>query len=300
MEPKGKSKYVGNIQWVDGRILINSGASRRGAHRLDKFRFCPQLFSYEDVLGITIPEDKTALVNGSGTHIGAAHHYVRRGAAQPGGVVYMGQTFTDPDAFHEPIPAMRLAAGLTTGVERTLWEKLGPNMVAMLEHYVIWCHGQDLGYRVVAVEQEVEVMVEGNLYTQRIDLALEDRRGQVCIFDHKTSGRPDKAETYYEDDWQIAGLYRFGRGIYKDKFDSVRLNIIGSVAPFVCRRVTAAFRPVFARRLERRVLDVETEIKRLLDSGRDPWDWPIREICRNRFGHRCKAWRLCHEAGRRP
>src|SRR5512142_2081746 len=87
-----------------GKILLNTGPSPRGAHRLETILTCPQLYAYLHVLKLDLG-DRTPLVRGSLGHVSLAHHYVQLRAVQRG---------EDPAAFYEPHVAIDQAA-LTFG-----------------------------------------------------------------------------------------------------------------------------------------------------------------------------------------
>src|SRR5690348_7528301 len=94
-----------------GKILINTGPSERGWHRLESYLRCPQLYAWGYGRGGRVEEQGAAfadrfpasnpLVRGSIGHAGLAHVYARLKAVQEG---------RDPDDYYLPTKAMELVA----------------------------------------------------------------------------------------------------------------------------------------------------------------------------------------------
>jgi len=92
---------------VSERILIDAGRSSRGWSRIGNFFKCPQLFAYDQRLGLQlIPAD--ALTRGSMGHVMQAHLHARWGANQKDGTYAGAGHFRDPAVFYEPEEAVRV------------------------------------------------------------------------------------------------------------------------------------------------------------------------------------------------
>jgi len=316
----------GQVEVDPDRILIDSGPSERGWHRLETFLRCPQLYSYK----YNIPEeaqlddDKTALVRGSLIHVGVAHYYARRGATQRkkhgksqdgviwyedhrdsegnlikderGHAIYTKHRITDHERFYEPLDAMALAADRWAAEGSKIAHKLLPLTQDAVEHYIKHWRGTSSDrFDVVGVEFPMRTKIFGTrLFTCRADLGIRNRQG-VYIVDHKSSSAPTAAKTLmrYALSGQIHGLHGFGRMHWGKEYKGVIINIIGARAPFKMRRERPPAAPAMTARFPQIILDTEAAIEALTD--RDPWKWPVAAnefVCMTPYG-KCPAWDLC-------
>lgn len=312
---------MGTVTAQDGMILIDSGPSEAGWHRLESFLRCPQLYAYEHVLKLDLEGDKEPLVRGSLVHVGLAHHYAikgapqrkKKGALQDGveweeackdsqgrflGVV--PHVITDPDRFYSPMDAMALAADRWTAEGSKIALKILPYAQAMVQaHNDHWRGTSRERFEIVGVEFPMRASVHGVLYTARIDLAIRTRQG-VKIIDHKTAANPTSARTMnrYQLSGQIHGLRHFGMMKWGRHFAGLEINVVGATEPYAFKRQAPAASPHMTNCFEQVILDAESGIQSLLRAGRDPWEWPkaaSEHVCMNTYGPqgKCPAWDLC-------
>jgi len=267
-----------------GRILLNTGPTERGWHRLETALRCLQLYAYLYILKLKLPPGD-ALIRGSIAHTGLAHYYARLRAQQRG---------ENPDVYYPPAEAMRLAAELadrefqvSTGAEllRTYAE-----MPAAYEEYY---RADQL--EILHVEEVFEARVNGHRFTQRIDLVVRDRNGRVFFYDHKTASRVDKRTVArYSLSGQFLALQSFGHALYGEKFGGVRINFIsGERPPFKFERRSLEPAPHMLSNFPRIVDYAERRIARAHEL--DPWCCePAASdlVCVHSYG-RCAAYEMC-------
>lgn len=281
------------------KILINSGPSRRGWHRLELFLRCPQLWIYRYIIQAPylVNAERMPLVRGSLGHVGLAHHYARMRAAQRG---------ENPDSYYDVEEAMELVA--------PTFGDMGPDILPVARGAVrFYCQKYATEQvKVLDVEREVEAQVRWNgrgpyLFTQRIDLAYEGADGRVWIEDHKfVAQMRAKVPKRYTLSGQFQGLQWFGRAIYGERFGGVRVNIIqvpnkdpvfGTDARVERIRLEPA--PAMLERFPQLVCDAEEGIARLteeIESGRrSPYQAPAaaqEQVCQGPYGL-CDAFEAC-------
>lgn len=234
-------------QLIEGRLLLNAGASEAGFSGISTFKRCPQLYAYRKVLGLDL-DDGAPLVKGSLLHIGLAHLYRRIQLALGGG---------NPDAYHEPLRAVSLLAedfergcelpGLQRPPrEAAKWVPLihqtlldywtahmhdRPNILMVEEQIRVGLRWSPRGGRVA----EVRLLAPGEpagpgwrLYTQRLDMVEVGRDGVLEIVDHKSTaylkaGSDGSVDTYSMHG-QFWGAERLGRLRYPE-FTRVRVLV---------------------------------------------------------------------------
>lgn len=271
-------------------ILIDSGPSERGWHRLEAYTRCPQLYAWgygqAGAGGEAAERARTSfpptfpLVRGSIGHVGLAHCYARLKAIQEG---------TDPENYYLPLDAMRLVA-----------EKFGelgaealPTAVRAVKAYARR-YGTE-PFKVIAVEEAAETRFLGWRYTARLDLVVEDLGGKVWIIDHKFVSKIEaKVQRRYTLSGQFLGLAHLGHRIYGDRFGGVRLNLIGcNVAGF--DRVSPEPAPWMLTKFPAVVQHAEegiARLERLIEQGADLPASPSEHTCMGSYGE-CPAFELC-------
>lgn len=210
------------------KILIDTGPSPRGWHRLEAYLRCPRLFalgygrsgeSAEMMAANQIRFPPTyPLVRGTIGHVGLAHLYARLMASQAG---------ADPE-YYRPFEAMGIVA------ER--WGEMGVEAESSLRPLLakyLPIYAGDSKKSIIGVEMllEMEFEGEGGLefpYTARADLVYRDPAGKVWIMDHKITGRIESKSLYrYTLSGQFLGLTHLGFARWGDAFGGVVVNLLG-------------------------------------------------------------------------
>ncbi len=258
----------------DERLLIFTGPSPRGWHRLQLFLECPQRYAWNYVAGLKgINEDAPPLVKGSLVHLGLAQHYSRVKAAQEG---------ADPERYYPPDEAIDVLAEVKGGA----WAEHAKLAKDVVRAYLVRWRNER--FRVLAVEELLEAEIAGHRFTGRMDLVLEDSAGKVWIVDHKTTGRLQaKQRKFYSVSGQILGYQTLGRIHYGDRFAGMRLNMIQHGGEFKFERFDVDPAPKLLAKWPSAVADAERGIQDLLDEGRPEDEWPIAPselVCFHRYG----------------
>lgn len=281
------------------KILINSGPSSRGSHRLGSFARCPQLFAYEQILRLDLGE-RGPLVRGSIGHVGLAHHFARMRAVR---------REEDPEQFYTVEDAMGLAA--------QSFGEMGMHYLPIAARAVAaYIAANAFTVReVLHVEHEVRAFIRWEpeyvlvhperaskkyLITQRLDCVYKDSSGKVWLEDHKFVARiMAKTVSRYTLSRQFHLMQWFGHALYGDDFGGARINLIecpeSAEKPVKLESLPVEPAPNAVRRYTRNLCDMEEQIERLEAEGRDPWDYPAamhEQVCMTPYG-RCDAWDLC-------
>lgn len=210
------------IDTVLERKLINAGPSRHGWHKLGLVLRCPRLFAWNEQH--PKPEMKrTALIKGSLVHQGLAHYYQRIKELQDDG---------DPNEWYEPAEAIALLAvqeqQKTGDSEWCEWVEFSQEAVTRYQEY--WVTDT---FKVVAVEKELEAAVYDEKYdvvypyTQRADLIIKDKHGNISIVDHKTTARLTSSTVRrYSLSGQLVGYSVLGKGLFGKRFAGNILNML--------------------------------------------------------------------------
>ncbi|MCK5650632.1 MAG: PD-(D/E)XK nuclease family protein, partial [Gemmatimonadetes bacterium] len=157
----------------DDRLLIFTGPSPRGWHRLQLFLECPQRYAWNYLAGLKgINEDAPPLVKGSLVHLGLAQHYAQLREKQQG---------RDPKLYFDPIEAIDIMVEA-----KPHWKDHGDLAKRVMDSYLMKWRNER--FKVVAVEELLEAQIEGYRFTGRMDLVVEDSEGKIWIIDHKTTG----------------------------------------------------------------------------------------------------------------
>lgn len=281
------------------KILINAGPSSRGSHRLGSFARCPQLFAYEQLLGLDLG-DRGPLVRGSIGHVGLAHHFARKRAER---------LEEDPERFYPVEEAMGLAAHE--------FGEMGMHFLPIAARAVAaYIAANAFTVReILYVEHEVRARVrwepeyvvarpdrkdKAYLITQRFDCVYKDSAGKIWIEDHKFAARIlAKTVSRYALSSQFHLMQWFGHALYGDDFGGARINLIecseSPDKPVKLESLPVEPAPNAVRRYTRNLCDLEEQIEDLAAEGRDPWDYPMachEQVCMTPYG-RCDAWDLC-------
>lgn len=202
--------------WVNGQILLNSGPSKRGWHRLGLVLRCPQLYAWTyrnpdpDVSRITTPLARGILI-----HVALAHHYERLRYYQKG---------LDGHLVHHPNEAVRLVAGEVPALVR--------HVDVALEAYAAyaghWRAEREVHeMEILMVEDVLETTVRGHLFTGRIDLAFKDMAGRIWVCDHKSTSRITKNhKVFYALHGQLWAYLMLARRKYGNTLAGMRVNLV--------------------------------------------------------------------------
>lgn len=262
------------------KILLDAGPSERGWHRIETAARCLRFFALRESGAVPFPESEP-LIRGSLVHIGLAHIYARKQAADSG---------NDPEKYYSPMDAILKLAEKNGPA----WEGLVDHCCDMVNAYRLrW--GDDKKWKVISVEEELRATLRRKwLYTQRADLIVEDEHGKVWIVDHKTAYRIASVTlSPHILDGQMLGYQMFGRKRFGKRFGGVIINRITTRAPFAFDRSLLEPAPDALSRFVGNLCDVEEMIERY--EGRPPMEWPgtySNMICTHKYG-KCDAFEQC-------
>lgn len=246
---------------MSDRILINTGPSPRGWHRIESFLRCPTFYWWR---ANGHGERSEALVRGSIGHAGLAHFYARLRARQHGQSI---------DAYYNVPDAMRLV-GETFG---DLGRSLVPKVIPVVEGYVNRYATIDTRLKIIGVEELLETEFYGFRYTARADLVVEDEQDRVWIYDHKFVGRiEDKVFRRYSLSGQFLGLHHLGARRYAERFGGVLVNAVG-----MDRRVGRTAldpAPWALTRFPAVVANTERQIAALAEVPIESWPMALSEV----------------------
>jgi len=247
---------------------MQSSESRRGYHRLALYQTCPQAFSYRYNLGLESLRIAEPLALGTLVHLGLEHRYR----------LQLGQQVT------EPIEAMRNAPA-----------RVACAFPRALEIYQAYAeHWRTDPLRAVDVEREFELRVNGQVYTQRVDLvALLGER--IVFVDHKTSARVNSNTAQWETSGQFAGYELIARhlaqSIYGRPFGGVIVNLIATQPPYRFERLPITIMASFVDAMPIALARTYERIN--ADAERDPWQYTRHmDACWGRYGA-CSYLSLC-------
>lgn len=245
------------------RALLDTGQSTVGWHRHGTVLVCPQKYEYSYVrLVERMTSDAPAL--GTLVHAALAHHYALIGNLA---------VVTGADAIHPPHDAIDACA------KRDGSEHLVAQAHAIFNDYIrFWSPPAELDrWEILAVEREIQNTIDGQLYTQRVDLITRERStGKVYFWDHKTAGGFGQAYgiDQYGMSGQVLGLRWLGEHGPFDPFGGVYINLIRTRPTGEPRdrflRGTPPEAPGASRRFEDAVREARTRIEVGMRTGR----WP--------------------------
>lgn len=260
------------------KILIFTGPSERGWHRVESMLRCPTLYAFKQAGGEE-EEERGPLVRGSLGHVGLAHYYARLGALQHG---------KDPEAYYEPSDAIEIVGKQMGGLALTFIESMQRLILAYHAHYA----GERM--TVKEIEVPVEMLFNGrHRMTQRFDLVVTDANGRCYVWDHKVVSKIDgKTQHRYDLSGQFLEMHWQGRNRYGDAFAGLRVNLLqADGSKFV--RVTPDPAPAALQKFPDTVAHGEDLIERYKDLA--PFDYPrtfSEQTCMTAYG-RCPAWDFC-------
>lgn len=268
------------------RVLLDTGPSARGAHRLESALICPALYAFTKVLKHEeAMGDRGPLVRGSLGHVALAHHYARLGSVQHQ---------MDPEVFYPPHEAIDLVADKMAPVSRQFQRLIHDAYTAYAAFYAV--ERQE----VIGVEEPMDAMVptpDGLLrFTQRWDLRTRDAAGRYWVTDHKFVAKLEaKTVQRYILSIQFASMQWLGHHLLGKDFGGVRLNLIG-VGGGETRFQNVALPPApdAVRRFPATLAHAERIIA-AVEALNDPWSAPrtfSEQVCYTPYGA-CRAFELC-------
>ena len=268
---------------ADDRLLIFTGPSPRGWHRLQQFLECPQRYAWQYEAGLQgMDENAPPLVKGSLIHLGLAQHYARMREEQKG---------RDPERYFPPAEGIDLLAATKGGA----WAEHAQLCKDVVEAYQEKWRNERL--KIVMVEEMLDGNVGGHRFTGRLDLAYEDRQGRIWAMDHKSTGfLSSKQRKFYSVSGQILGYTWLARAKFGERFGGFRLNMIQhGRGEFKFERYEVDPAPRMLARWPQTVVDAEEGIAAMEASGRAPDNWPMvasELTCFHRYGA-CKFLEQC-------
>ena len=273
--------------------LLNAGPSERGWHRIEGASRCLRLFAWRESGALTWKSSEP-LIKGSLLHIGLAHVYARQRAEEQG---------EDPDYYMLPEEAVRALAAIeadqaSTAHETALWRVSVPNIILAIRAYEArWRH---CSWKVVMVEEELRAQIpkwDGDgtfLFTQRADLAVQDRDGKFWIVDHKSCYRIEsKTLRQHILSGQFLGYQVFGRRLWGRDFGGVIVNRVKLSEPYDFDRTTLEPAPSAIKHFAKNLALQEHMVG--MFEGKPPIEWPAvysDQTCWGKYG-KCDAFELC-------
>lgn len=265
------------------KILLDAGSSGEyGGHSAENALRCLRLYAIKSVEGRDL-SDRNALVRGAIGHVGLAHHYARRWAAE---------NDEDVEAFYTPIEAMKLVAAQNGELGK---HHLATN-IALYQFYATSYRQEKLRVRHVEEILSMEIPKRDGSgfwpYTQRLDLAVEEGR-KIYIWDHKIVGRiSNSTVARYTLSIQMVGYQHLGKKYFGKDFGGVKLNLLGMDRMQFLRELVdpapEAYRTFYGTICEAR--------ERIEKYAKVPTrDWPktmSEQTCMTPYGP-CDAFRMC-------
>lgn len=272
---------------MQDRLLVFTGPSPRGWHRIQQFLECPQRYAYTYEGGEAHgsrkeeSEESEPLVRGSLIHLGLAQHYCQMREYQNG---------RDPELYYNPEEAMRILADAKGGI----WASEVENMIRCVDAYRDHWHAED--FKVLHVEELFQGDFGGYPLTGRLDLVVEDRQGRVWVIDHKGTGfLSDKQRQFYSMSGQMHAYRWLAAARFGDRLAGVRLNLVQHTKVFKFVRVDCEPAPHMFANFPRVVAETEEAIARLKAENRPVNHWPMAMTeltCFHRYG-KCKFAERC-------
>jgi hypothetical protein len=263
-------------------ILIDTGPSPRGFHRLEQFLTCPMRYYWNRQLRLAAeaapdaPEGAKAdpLVRGTLGHVLMAHHYARLTAVARG---------RDPEQFYSPRDAAAIVADRYGDQGRRLLTDAMRGFDAHARTYAVE------RFDVIGIEKLLETWFPGSgspdprgwWYTARADMVVRMKdTGKVWIVDHKYVGRVGDESVFrrYTLSGQFLGLYHLGNRIYGSDFAGLMLNVVACDASNRCVRRGVDPAPWALQRFPDLVAQTELRIRDLEDLPVTAWPMAVSEI----------------------
>lgn len=258
------------------KLLIDSGPSERGFHRLESFLRCPTQYWWRHVKGQRLPAGDP-LVRGTIGHVWLAHFYAHQAAAA---------RKADASGIYTPEEAASIVAERYGAQGARLLAIVLPLMARYQARY------PKERCEVVGIEKALETSFEGYRYTARADLVVKDTKGKIWIWDHKIVGRvEDKVFRRYAISGQFHGLQHLGVRTYGPLFGGLVLNVIAVDGRMERRSPEPA--PWLYARWPKIVADTERQIERLADLPVTSWPAAASEtVCVTPYGL-CDHFEAC-------
>jgi hypothetical protein len=200
--------------------------------------------------------------------------------------------------------AKRDGGDITDAIARTI-EGLEPRYTPFIERArlparaYIWKHGRDRTVT-LAVERELTVLIEGKVFTRRVDRIV--RNGSfVNIIDYKTASDVSTRTRSAVYDWSLATQDVVGRYILPDQYGlewgGVIMDLIGNtkvekVSDVKLRRVPLRFPDRMIKAIPVAIAQAYRDIEETEKAYDDPWHWPRSGSCWGRYGL-CDYASLC-------
>ena len=259
------------------QLIIYTGPSPRGWHRIGQFLECPQKYAWAHESGAggghRDGQESTPLVRGSLIHLGLAQHYARVRETQNG---------KSPDLYYPPEEAMRIVASAKGGA----YEAEVQACIDCVHAYMDYWHNED--FKVLRVEELYEGFFEGYRLTGRLDLVIEDRQGRVFVIDHKSTGfLSSKQRVFYSISGQMHAYRWLASMQYGERLGGMRINMIQHTNGFKFQRFDLDPSPHMFTQFPRIIKEAEEQIARYKAEGRPTHMWPmaISELtCFHRYG----------------
>jgi hypothetical protein len=265
---------------MSDRLLIFTGPSARGWHRIGQFLECPTKYARkyeggEGGGGHSSPEkeESVPLTRGSIIHLGLAQHYSRMREVQQG---------RDPDLYYTPSEAIEIVCA----AKGEAWLREKDDCLGCLDAYFDNYRNEE--FKVLRVEELMEGTFHGHRLTGRLDLVIEDRQGRIFVVDHKsTAFASPKQRTFYSVSGQMHAYRWLASGVYGERLAGMRINLVQHTKPYKFQRFDLDPAPHMFSNFPRIIKEAEETISRYKAEGRAPEEWPmaISELtCFHRYG----------------
>jgi hypothetical protein len=237
----------------------STGMSSCGYHWHSSYSICPQKWAYRNLLHLSKRSEAADL--GTLLHVAFLHFYLA--------LQYSLRGESIPSDVLNPIEAMR------TTPPRVSY-RFADALPIYQAYRKYWdAVGEDIE-EVISVEEEYSGKLPSTkIITARLDVVYHAKSdGLVYVIDHKsTSG---KVATHHRS-WEMSGQMvledAFGEGWFGDEFGGVKVNVVGTKAPFEFARpklnVLSSLRDPFLDGLA----EVREQIESDLQSERSPWKY---------------------------
>jgi hypothetical protein len=276
------------------KILLDTGPSSRGWHRLEAMARCARFYGWRYANGRGVGDDRLAdpttdekLVRGSIGHVGLAHVYARERARKLG---------ENPDRYYFPEEAMELVARKFGSVGLEMLPTAQKAVAAYLQFYATD------QFDILGVEKIYSTMVSDSRgrgpypFTARIDLEYAESSGKIVLVDHKFISKIEsKTLKRYTLSGQFLGHRWIGQAVYGDRFGGVVVNLVqvGDNPRF--SRLALPPAPGLEKRFPTTLCDLEERISAAEAQATSPLDYtpsPTEMTCMIPYGA-CSYFERC-------
>lgn len=263
-------------------ILIDTGPSPRGWHRIEAFLTCPMRYYWKRQIRLAAeaaplaPEGVTSdpLIRGTLGHVFMAHHYARLVAVERG---------LNPEQFYSPSDAAQIVAERYGEAGARLLVDAARGYAAHQRAYTVE------RFDVVGIEKLMETWFAGSgapdprgwWYTARADLIVRMKdTGKIWIIDHKFVGRINPQSTFqrYTNSGQFLGLRHLGIRAYGADFGGCIVNAVACDGSQQCVRREVESAPFALSRFPDQVAMAENKIRDLEQMPVSAWPMAMSEI----------------------